>query len=197
MENQRKTFLSYSRANKDFAIRLAKELKSEGFPIWLDTLDIPPGARWDVEVEKALVDCDIFMVIITQASSTSENVLDEIGYAIDNDKRLLPVLLEKSNIPLRLRRFQYIDFTNKNFDDGVQSAKDLLRNLIAQPTVPRRDLPLAWGRWAAKTWNRNYASERKRQGPGRRKLSLRKNWTKNAVLATGCQLYPPKPDRKE
>jgi len=151
MENQRKTFLSYTRANKDFAIRLAKELKSEGFPIWLDTLDIPPGARWDVEVEKALVDCDIFMVIITQASSTSENVLDEIGYAIDTGKRLLPVLLEKSNIPLRLRRFQYVDFTDKNFDDGVQSAKDLLRNLIAQPTVPRRDLPDEAGNQLART----------------------------------------------
>ena len=54
MEKQRKTFLSYSRANKDFAIRLAKELKSEGFHVWLDQLDIPLGARWDVEVEKAL-----------------------------------------------------------------------------------------------------------------------------------------------
>jgi formylglycine-generating enzyme required for sulfatase activity len=141
MEKQRRTFLSYSRVNKDFAIKLAKELKAEGLPVWLDQLDIPPGSRWDVEVEKALVECDIFMVIITQASSTSENVLDEIGYAIDNGKRMLPVLLEKSNIPLRLRRFQYVDFTDKNFDDGVQSAKELLRNLIAQPTIPRMKIP--------------------------------------------------------
>ncbi|MEO8355077.1 MAG: SUMF1/EgtB/PvdO family nonheme iron enzyme [Chloroflexota bacterium] len=140
MEKQRRTFLSYSRVNKDFAIKLAKELKAEGLPVWLDQLDIPPGSRWDVEVEKALVECDIFMVIITRASSTSENVLDEIGYAIDNGKRMLPVLLEKSNIPLRLRRFQYVDFTDKNFDDGVQSAKELLRNLIAQPTIPRKEL---------------------------------------------------------
>jgi formylglycine-generating enzyme required for sulfatase activity len=141
MEKQRRTFLSYSRANKDFAVRLARELKAEGFPVWLDQLDIPPGSRWDVEVEKALVDCDIFMVIITQASSASENVLDEIGYAIDTGKRMLPVLLEKTNVPLRLRRFQYVDFTDKNFEDGVQSAKDLLRNLIDQPTLPRIDKP--------------------------------------------------------
>lgn len=137
METQRRTFLSYSRANKDFAVKLAKELKAEGFQVWLDQLDIPPGSRWDVEVEKALVECDIFMVIITQASSTSENVLDEIGYAIDTGKRMLPVLLEKTNVPLRLRRFQYVDFTDKGFEEGVRSAKNLLRSLIAQPTVPR------------------------------------------------------------
>jgi len=138
-EKQRKTFLSYSRANKDFAVRLARELKAEGFWVWLDQLDIPAGSRWDVEVEKALEECEIFMIIMTPAAIASENVRDEMGYAIDNGKRFLPVLLEKCNVPLRLRRFQYVDFTNKSFDDGVESAKDLLRSLIAQTTIPRAE----------------------------------------------------------
>jgi formylglycine-generating enzyme required for sulfatase activity len=141
MEKQRRTFLSYSRVNKDFALRLAKELKAEGFAVWLDQLDIPLGARWDAEVEKALIECEIFMIIITKDSIASENVLDEIGYAIDSGKRFLPVLMEKCNIPLRLRRFQYVDFTNKSFDEGVEAAKQLLGTLIAQPTVPRKDIP--------------------------------------------------------
>jgi len=137
IEKQRKTFLSYSRANKDFAVKLAKELKSEGFDIWLDQLDIPLGARWDREVEKALRASDIFMIILTTASVDSENVLDEIGYAIDTSKRILPILLENCEVPLRLRRLQYVDFTNKSFDEGVKAAKELLRGLIAQPTIPR------------------------------------------------------------
>lgn len=141
MGTQRRTFLSYARANKDFALRLAKELKSEGFAVWLDQLDIPLGARWDVEVEKALIECEIFMIIITKDSIASENVLDEIGYAIDSGKRFLPVLLEKTNIPLRLRRFQYVDFTSKSFDEGVETAKELLRSLNAQPPIPRPELP--------------------------------------------------------
>jgi hypothetical protein len=140
MEKQRKTFISYSRVNKDFAVRLARELKSEGFAVWLDQLDIPAGARWDVELEQALEESEIFMVIMTAAAISSENVRDEIGYAIDNGKRFLPVLLEPCNVPLRLRRFQYVDFTNKNFDEGVDSAKELLRTLIAQPTSPRIEL---------------------------------------------------------
>jgi hypothetical protein len=143
MEKQRKTFLSYSRANKDFALRLARELKTEGFNIWLDQLDIPAGSRWDREVERALKESEIFMIILTPASINSENVLDEIGYAIDTGKRFLPVLLEPCDVPLRLRRFQYVDFTNKSFDEGVESAKDLLRNLIAQTSVPLRENPAA------------------------------------------------------
>jgi formylglycine-generating enzyme required for sulfatase activity len=136
-EKQRRTFLSYSRINKDFALKLAKELKTAGFLVWLDQLDIPTGARWDNELEKALEECEIFMLILTPAAIASENVKDEIGYAIDNSKRILPILLENCNVPLRLRRFQYVDFTTMSYDEGVKSAKQLLTNLINEATVPR------------------------------------------------------------
>ena len=134
-EKQRRTFLSYSRINESFALKLAKELKAANFPVFFDQLDIPTGARWDTELEKALDECEVFMVILTPSSINSENVKDEIGYAIDHGKRILPVLLEESKIPLRLRRFQYVDFTTKSFDDGIESAKYLLRNLIDTPTA--------------------------------------------------------------
>lgn len=140
-ETRRRTFLSYSRVDKDFAVKLAKELKAEGFHIWLDQLDIPPGARWDAEVEKALEESEIFMIIITPASAKSENVLDEIGYAIDSGKRILPVLLETATLPLRLRRFQYVDFTSKSFNEGIESARELLKTLIAQPTMSGEETP--------------------------------------------------------
>jgi hypothetical protein len=80
------------------------------------------------------------MIIITPASAKSENVLDEIGYAVDSGKRILPVLLETATLPLRLRRFQYVDFTSKSFDEGIASAKELLRTLIAQPTIPHGEV---------------------------------------------------------
>jgi len=135
-EKQRSAFISYSRANKEFATKLTKGLRSAGYPVWFDQLDIPTGSRWDDEVEKALRECSIFMVILTPASIASENVKDEIGYAIDHGKRILPVLLEDCDVPLRLRRFQYVDFTTKSFDEGFESAKGLLSDLIEEVSVP-------------------------------------------------------------
>jgi hypothetical protein len=135
-EKQRHTFISYSRINKEFALKLARELRAAGFPIWLDQLDIPTGARWDDEIEKALRECGIFMVILTPASIASDNAKDEIGYAIDHGKRILPVLLEHCEIPLRLRRFQYVDFTRMNYSEGAKSAKELLARLIEEESVP-------------------------------------------------------------
>jgi len=140
MEHGR-TFLSYSRANSNFVVRLVKDLKAAGHDIWLDQFDIAPGARWDDELERALETCETFMVILTPASMASENVKDEIGYAIDARKRILPVLLENATLPLRLRRFQYVDFTSKCYEDGVESAKRLLKNLNEEPTGPRMEVP--------------------------------------------------------
>jgi tetratricopeptide (TPR) repeat protein len=135
-DKQRRAFISYSRTNKEFATKLTKGLRSAGYPVWFDLFDIPTGSRWDDEVEKALRECSIFMIILTPASIASENVKDEIGYAIDHGKRILPILLEQCEVPLRLRRFQYVDFTAKNFEEGLESAKELLGDLVDEASVP-------------------------------------------------------------
>src|ERR1700690_2957235 len=135
-EKQRRAFISYSHINRDFATKLAKALRAAEYAVWFDQLDIPTGARWDDEIENALRDCSIFMVILTPASIASENVKDEIGYAIDHVKRILPVLLDDFDVPLRLRRFQYVDFTKKSFEEGIESAKQLLGGLVDEASEP-------------------------------------------------------------
>ena len=133
---QCETFISYSRQDKEFALEFAREMKAAGLSVWLDQLDIPTGARWDDEVESALGECTVFLIILTPASVSSENVKDEIGYAIDHRKRIMPVLLKECAIPLRLRRFQYVDFTGIEFREGVKRAKQLLETLLDEPSTP-------------------------------------------------------------
>lgn len=120
------TFISYSRADSGFAVRLAKDLKSASYDIWLDQLDIPTGARWDDEVEIALEACTTFMIVLSPESLESQNVKDEIGYAIDSGKNILPIKIKSGDIPFRLRRFQYVDFSNQAYEDSLREIKSLL-----------------------------------------------------------------------
>jgi formylglycine-generating enzyme required for sulfatase activity len=122
------TFISYSRVNSDFAVRLAKDLKKGDYDVWLDQLDIPTGSRWDDEIEKALEECEIFLIILSPESIKSQNVKDEIGYAIDTGKHILPVVLENCKVPFRLRRFQYVDCTDQPYNDSLDKIKFLLDN---------------------------------------------------------------------
>jgi formylglycine-generating enzyme required for sulfatase activity len=120
------TFISYSRTDSAIAIRLAKDLRSAGYDVWLDQLDIPTGARWDDEVEIALEACTTFMIVLSPESMQSQNVKDEIGYAIDAGKDILPVKIKPGDIPFRLRRFQYVDLANQPYQDSLKEIKTLL-----------------------------------------------------------------------
>jgi formylglycine-generating enzyme required for sulfatase activity len=122
------TFISYSRVNSEFVVRLAKDLKAAGYDVWLDQLDIPKGARWDDAIEAAVENSSTFMIVLAPESIESQNVKDELSYAIDSGKQILPVVIKSCKIPLRLRRFQYVDFTDKPYKDSLADIKRLLSN---------------------------------------------------------------------
>jgi TIR domain-containing protein len=106
-----KVFFSYSRADAEFALQLATDLRSAGVNLWIDQLDIPAGAQWDNAVEEALKQCPCLLVILSPMSTASQNVMDEVSFAIERNKRILPVLYRNCDIPFRLKRLQYIDFS--------------------------------------------------------------------------------------
>ncbi len=133
--SERSTFFSYARDNSEFVIDLAKRLKSDGFNVWLDQIDIPPGARWDKEIQSALSKADTMIIVLSQGSVSSENVLDEVSYAIEEGKKIVPVLYEKCDIPFRLRRFQYIDFT-QNKDAALSKLQSTLGGKKVVETAP-------------------------------------------------------------
>lgn len=104
-------FLSYSRADSDFALRFATDLRNRGVSMWVDQLDIRPSEHWDRAIERAVRDCRGLVVIISPRSIASDNVADEISFAIDSGKSVLPVMIEKCTLPLRITRMQVIDAT--------------------------------------------------------------------------------------
>ena len=103
-------FFSYSREDSEFALRLAADLRAAGANVWIDQLDIGPGQRWDRSVQDALENCPSVLIILSPASVNSNNVLDEVSFALDKQKMLIPILHRDCEIPFRIRRFQHLDF---------------------------------------------------------------------------------------
>jgi hypothetical protein len=103
-------FFSYSREDREFAFRLAEDLKATGARVWLDQRNITPGDRWDRAIEDALLNCTYLIVILSPSSVRSVNVLDEVSFALEKEKQIVPVLYRDCEIPLRIRRVQYLDF---------------------------------------------------------------------------------------
>jgi hypothetical protein len=76
----------------------------------LDQLDIRPGRRWDHEVEHTLDGCSVMLVILSPAAVDSTNVMDEVSFALEQSKTVIPIIQSDCRIPFRLRRLQHIDF---------------------------------------------------------------------------------------
>ncbi|MBE7170783.1 MAG: TIR domain-containing protein [Williamsia sp.] len=134
-----KYFLSYSRQNIQFVRKLAADLNQAGIQVWLDQADIAPGSRWDDSIEHALKDATGLLIVLSEASVKSQNVMDEVSYAIEQHKRVVPVMIEDCVPPFRLARFQYIDFRN----DYEVAFQQLLKTLQAPPGADNKDQPPA------------------------------------------------------
>ena len=112
-------FLSYSRSDERFALRFAKDIRTRGIAMWVDQLDIRPSEHWDRAIERAVRECRGIVVILSPRSVASDNVADEISFAIDGGKSVLPVMIERCTLPLRITRMQVVDATS-NYEKALQ-----------------------------------------------------------------------------
>lgn len=87
-------FISYSRKDSDFARRLTNELEKRNQDVWIDWQDIPRGADWLNEIYSGIESADIFLLIVSQHSLTSQICNDEIAYARRVNKRIVPIIRE-------------------------------------------------------------------------------------------------------
>ncbi len=125
-------FFSYSRADAAFALKLAEDLKKAGVDIWIDQIDIKPSEPWDEEIEKALQESYCMLVILSKTSVVSDNVLNEINYALESKKHVLPIVIEENlKKPINITRLQHIDFT-KSYERAFNL---LLNSLGSSPSA--------------------------------------------------------------
>lgn len=85
-------FISYTREDEKYALKLVKRLKREGIEAWVDK-DILGGDHWwEVIVEK-LKTCSAFIVIKSLDSQNSRWVQIECFLAVQWDKKIIPLCL--------------------------------------------------------------------------------------------------------
>ena len=134
-------FVSYSREDLEFILRLTKDLKARGAKVWMDKVDIRAGQVWEQAIEDAVRVCRRMIVVLSPASVNSKRVKVEVSSAFDEDKEIIPVLLRDCEIPRSLRLFQYADFRS-SYDEGLE---ELLASLNSeqQPAAASAGAPAA------------------------------------------------------
>ncbi len=92
-----KVFISYSRKDGDFAHKMVEALEASGCDTWIDWEDIPPIADWMEQIHKGIEEADAFLFLLSPYSNASPICQQEVEHAAQNNKRLIPVVVNEVN----------------------------------------------------------------------------------------------------
>ena len=88
-------FVSYSRHDAAFVRRLVASIEDRGKQVWLDTEGIADGEVFPAAIKRAIEQSDAFLFVITPAGVDSAYCENEVEYAKEMQKRIVPVLRER------------------------------------------------------------------------------------------------------
>jgi hypothetical protein len=122
-----KVFISYAHKDKSFAKKLAGELEGAGMKVWWDFEGLKGGQDWQKEIERGIKGCDFFLVALTPDAVVSEWVGNEIAYASNAQKTIIPLHLKKCDIPIGLIKKQYVNFENQTQKAAIKELLGILK----------------------------------------------------------------------
>jgi len=116
-------FVSYAHYDKAIIYKELEWLKKEGVHIWYDE-GIPPSSEWPAEIERAILNCCVFMVFISPDAIASRHVRDELHFALKKQKTIIPVKirdtrLEGTGLDMQMGRINFIGLEESNFRQKV------------------------------------------------------------------------------
>ena len=110
-------FISYSRRDGRFVRRLAESIEGQGKQVWVDTEGIEDAEVFPLAIQRAIQGSDVFLFVITPAAVESAYCENEVEYASELKKRIVPVLREPvpdSELPAEIRDRNWIPFTERD-----------------------------------------------------------------------------------
>jgi hypothetical protein len=112
-------FISYSRKDTEFTRRFTDRFIHEGLDAWVDWQDIPPSVDWMLEIQKGIEDADVFLFLVSPDSISSPICADEVGHAIANGKRIIPIVvrdIDAKSAPAAITHLNWIFFSRPQDD---------------------------------------------------------------------------------
>ncbi|WP_299290185.1 TIR domain-containing protein [Nitrosopumilus sp.] len=133
-------FLSYSSTDKEFAARLASDLKKYHFPMFFAQWEIKVGDSIVEKIDSALSEMTDLIIILSNNSINSDWVKKELSSGLmkkldGHSVSILPVLKEKCSVPSIILDLKSANFTN-SYEDGLLDLVEGLKLTIKKGGIP-------------------------------------------------------------
>jgi WD40 repeat protein len=122
-----KLFVSYSRKDSIAARKLIEAFKSMDQEVWVDWEAIPPAVDWLEQIFRGIEEADAFIFMLSPDSVASEVCKVEVGRAVLNNKRIIPIVLRDVNPRDTLEEIRKLNWTyireSDSFEEGLAKVK--------------------------------------------------------------------------
>jgi hypothetical protein len=138
---QPKAFLTHASEDKSrFVIPFAKALLDRGVDVWLDKWEIRPGDSLVRKIfDEGLDSADAVIVVVSAASISKPWVREELDASvvarIEKGMRVIPVVLEESDVPAPLRHTLWISVPDPS--DFVSAVDQIVETLYGRAIKPQ------------------------------------------------------------
>jgi hypothetical protein len=139
-----RVFLCHSSGDKPTVRKLYQRLQACNIDPWLDEENLLPGQNWEQEIRTAVRDTDVVIVCLSNGSINKKGfVQKEIKFALDvADEQpegtifLIPLRLEESEVPERLRSWHWVNYFKESGFDRLLMALKRRQESLSEKGVP-------------------------------------------------------------
>lgn len=131
----KEVFISHAKEDVKLAEQLYDYLSEKGYSPWLDKKKLRVGANWDYEIKKALKESTYVIILLSSTSVKKRGYIQkEFKYALeysesklDDDIYIIPILLDKCEVPDQLSKFQWLEVENDKFKESILESLNFQR----------------------------------------------------------------------
>jgi hypothetical protein len=141
MKKKPGVFLSYSRKDGALADILEKALRKRSLQVWRDERSIAAGESWPDAIEQGIRDSRGVVVLITEASATSQWVIYEYAFATGAKVPVIAVRVRGAIIPSPIQRYQVVEYSGapsaaQMIDEGIlRQSREAARERASTPKL--------------------------------------------------------------
>jgi hypothetical protein len=115
-------FISYTHADKELARALAEALRRRGLRVWIDQGELKVGDSLIERIATAIADIDFFLTLVSESSRNSNWCRKELALAVTGELgregvKVLPVRVDRVEMPAALADVFYLDLTESNVEE--------------------------------------------------------------------------------
>jgi predicted ATPase len=121
-------FISHSSADRGEAERIRADLEARGFPCWIATRNVAPGANFAEEIIRALAQSRVMVLVFSRNADASDEIKKEVVLAGQQGVLVIPLRVEDV-LPSGALRYE---FTTRQWIDLFAHRETNMERLVSQ-----------------------------------------------------------------